>query len=623
MARGTAIVRVIGDVSGLKSALGKAESQLSGFSKRVAKFSAGAGLALGGALVANLGAGLKGIVENEDALAKFDDAASRSVKTIGQQRGALIEFSQALQRNTKLTQEDALAIGTQIAANQSLAGIVAKNVATLPQLSAVIADLSVKLGTDGAGAANLLARAMAKPEAASRLLIKSGIDLSAAEDAKLKSYSKSNNVLAAQEFILRKVQEATNGAAAAAGDTLSGKVIRAKNSIGELQESLAVALLPAVQKVTSVALAFSQWAEQNPTLVRNVAIGVGVLATALIGLGAVMYAVALINPYTLAILAVVAVAASIVWLSTRFEWFKNGVARVMDILYDLWVGRWAAMARVVANVVGGIASGVGKIAGFFGLDGIQDAANSVSDIANNVESAAKAAQKFSLGDAFSTGIDKLKDFKLPKFDVPAQKQLAFSGGKSLGSSVLKGVSDGVGDGKNSLADAISKTVRAARDRLKSAKDLAKQIRQAFDYSLNAMTLTDTGRSATLAYDLDQQLKKLRQFRAALDALRKKGLRGSVLTKLVEGGPDSLGAAQEILNSGQGGIANINKTSAAIDAERKALAEGEVKRRLGLDVNKPIKVVFDVTGADQEMKALIKKIVRVDGGGNVAVAFGRR
>jgi phage-related minor tail protein len=37
----------------------------------------------------------------------------------------------------------------------------------------------------------------------------------------------------------------------------------------------------------------------------------------------------------------------------------------------------------------------------------------------------------------------------------------------------------------------------------------------------------------------------------------------------------------------------------------------------------VRVVFDVTGADENMKRMIRKMVRVEGGGNVQVAFGQR
>lgn len=627
-AAGTAVIRILSDTSDLTRGLRRAEGQLNGFQKKAAsvgKASGALGGILGGVLVANLGLGLKGIMENEDALARYDAALRNSTKAVQSQRDGLIAYSNEMQRNTKFTQEDILAIGTQIAQMQSLSGVVSAGAVDTMGLTSIIANMATAMGTDGASAANLLAKAMANPAMAGRALKQVGVDLTAGEEAKLKTYAKSNDVLAAQEFILGKVKSATNGLADAAGDTMSGKIIRAKNSVGELQESMAAALLPAIERVTAAAFAFSEWAQRHPALIRNVVIGVGVLAGALIGLSVVMWATALINPYTAAIAGVVAVVAGIVYLSTRFQGFAAFMGNLMNVIYKLWYGRWFKMFELVASAAGAF---FGKIGGFLGkipgpIGDVGDAMGKLADGANAAKGAFGALADFNPGDTFVKGIDAIGKFKIPKPNIPAASKIVYNAGKGLGGTLAEGVASGTKAAGTKVEDAVKKVVQQARDRVKSAKDLAKDIRAAFAYTLNAMTFDDTSRSATLQYNLDEQLKKIKAFRVAVEALKKKGLRGSALTKLVEGGPDNLAAAQEILNTN--GVGKVNATSAAIDAESKKLAYGEVMRRTGVDLNRdrPVKVVFDVTGADKEMKALIKKIVRTDGGGDVAVAFGRK
>lgn len=268
-----------GDVRGLNDALGQAQTRTQKFGKAL---KVGALAAVGG-LAAGIAAGFKGVLDGVEAEAQLKDSLSRSSQAMRDQEGAIKAAATQLQQKTKFSYEDGLAIAANIAKNQSLSGVIDRGAISAADLTKQTADLATVLKTDGASAADLLGKALAKPESASRLLTKAGVDLTTAEEDKVKALVKSGKTADAQSFLLDKLKDATEGAADAAGETLPGKIERAKNSFGEMQESLAVALLPAFQAVTDAGLKLSAWAEANPGKMRAIVVVVAALA-AIIGI---------------------------------------------------------------------------------------------------------------------------------------------------------------------------------------------------------------------------------------------------------------------------------------------------------------------------------------------------
>lgn len=351
-------VRFSGDSSGLARAAQDGEKSMGRFSDRTQKFAkvALAGVAaLGVGLAAGLVAGVKGLQEGEEAEAKFNDALSRSTAGMRNQAEALKANAEELQRKTRFTYEDGLAISTAIAKNESLSGVIKKGITDAVGLTNVTADLATVLGTDGATAADQLAKALAKPESASRFLTKAGVDLSTAQEAQIKAWVKGGQTAKAQGFILDKLKEKSEGAALAAGETTAGQMERAKNAFGEVQEQLAVGLLPVLTDLLDRLVKVTAWAQENPGKVKLVVLILGALA-AIIGtvslaittwnalvkvataVQAVWNAVMAANPIVLITLAIIALIAVIVVIATKTDWFQR-----------LWSAAWGAIKGAVSG----------------------------------------------------------------------------------------------------------------------------------------------------------------------------------------------------------------------------------------------------------------------------------
>jgi hypothetical protein len=254
-------LRFTGDTSDLNRAMADGESRASKFGKAMGGIAKGAAVGVGGAallLGTQIKAGIGGLMEGEEAEAKFADALERSNKVMKGQEDLAKKRAEQLQKATKFSYEDGLAIAAVVAQQESLSDAVKRGTTDTSELIGISANLATVMGVDAKKAAELLAKAMAKPEGASKLLQQAGVDLSNAEEKKIKALVKSGKTVEAQTFLLDKLGEKTRGAADAAGNTLAGKIERAKNAFGELQEMLAAKVLPAVTWVIEKALELFQ-----------------------------------------------------------------------------------------------------------------------------------------------------------------------------------------------------------------------------------------------------------------------------------------------------------------------------------------------------------------------------
>src|SRR5690606_7604959 len=111
-----------------------------------------------------------------------------------------------------------------IAKQQSLTGVIDKGLMSAVDMTNLTADLATVMKVDGATAATAFAKAMDKPEAASRLLAKAGVDLSYAEEEKIRKLVQAGKTTEAQTILLKELKKQTEGAAEAAGNTLAGKM---------------------------------------------------------------------------------------------------------------------------------------------------------------------------------------------------------------------------------------------------------------------------------------------------------------------------------------------------------------------------------------------------------------
>jgi len=122
------------------------------------------------------------------------------------------------------------------------------------------------------------------------------------------------------------------GQAEIAGNTAAGGMKKLSTAIGEAKEGIGAAFLPIMEKLMPVLQSFAQWAQDNPAIITAVAVGVGVLAAAILLVNAAMA----LNPVTLITAGIIALGVAIFAAYKHFDGFH----KIVDIVFKGFTLYW-------------------------------------------------------------------------------------------------------------------------------------------------------------------------------------------------------------------------------------------------------------------------------------------
>jgi phage-related protein len=217
------------------------------------KLAAGAfgGALLGG--VAAFTAGLVGGFKEAVSYQKITDQLAQTIKATGGAAGVSVdglkkyagqlESMSGVDEELILSSQNVLATFTEI---QNKAG-VGNDVFNQASLAAL--NLSTTLGTDVAGAAVQVGKALNDPTKGITALSKAGVSFTQQQKDQIKTLQKSGNTLGAQKIILKELNKEFGGAAAAAGKGFGGTIARLKDTVSDAFRDIATRALPTVSKI--------------------------------------------------------------------------------------------------------------------------------------------------------------------------------------------------------------------------------------------------------------------------------------------------------------------------------------------------------------------------------------
>jgi hypothetical protein len=125
-------------------------------------------------------------------------------------------------------------------------------------------NLSVALGKDMASSAMLVGKALNDPIAGLSALSRAGIQFTDSQKETIKSLVEMGDTAGAQTIILEELEKQFGGSAEAFGETTAGMVAKFQNELGELGESIAAGLMPAVDAMLPQLIAFVDEMQANP-----------------------------------------------------------------------------------------------------------------------------------------------------------------------------------------------------------------------------------------------------------------------------------------------------------------------------------------------------------------------
>lgn len=207
------------------------------------KFLAGGALVVGGAALAGMGAGLKTsmdeAIEAEEVMASF----MQTLKSTGREGEISVEMADKLANGlmqvTKFSDEEILSAETMLLRFKNI------NADAFPRALGLSLDLAQAMGTDAATAAQQLGKSLLEPGEGMRVLKAAGVTLSEEEKKMIEQMVATGDSAGALDLIFGKLEKGIGGAAQAAGETFSGQMTIAKNTLLNVAEGIGNVLLPA------------------------------------------------------------------------------------------------------------------------------------------------------------------------------------------------------------------------------------------------------------------------------------------------------------------------------------------------------------------------------------------
>lgn len=164
------------------------------------------------------------------------------LKATGNAAGFTLDQMKALasevQANTKYGDEYVLGLQGVIATFRNVRGDEFKE-ATMLAL-----DMATVLGGDAKGAAMQLGKALNDPIAGISALSRAGVTFTDQQKEMIHTLMESGDVIGAQKIILEELRGEFGGAAAADAKTFEGQMTQVNNTLGDIKETLGMAVIP-------------------------------------------------------------------------------------------------------------------------------------------------------------------------------------------------------------------------------------------------------------------------------------------------------------------------------------------------------------------------------------------
>jgi hypothetical protein len=298
------IVEIVGDASSLERAFARSNRSAKRFQNDMSKTTrranvsfVGLGNSIAGVSTALLGgAGLAYALHSVFEETKLVQQVGAQTRAVLDSTGSVAGVSarhvnQLAKRMAKLSGESSTVVrsGENLMLTfTNVRNVVGDNNDIFDQATLAAADMSAALGKDFPAAAKTLGKALQNPIRGVSTLRRANVSFTKAQEATIKSLVESGRMLEAQKLILRQVELAYGGSAAAAGDTFAGKVNRLRNSLLELGVTVGTQLLPVVTPLVDKMVAWLEKPKNKKKVIDETTTAIEGMTTAFEGLGSVI-----------------------------------------------------------------------------------------------------------------------------------------------------------------------------------------------------------------------------------------------------------------------------------------------------------------------------------------------
>lgn len=361
-------IDIISDASGATRGLDDATSGVDRFQRGLDRASIAAGAALGGLALLGKSAfdAASAMQQSTGAIESVFGASATIIKSISE------DAAQGVGLSTSAYQDMAAAIGASLKNMGQDQDTAAGNTAKLIQYGA---DLAATYGGTTADAVAALGSAL---RGETDPIERYGINIKQATiDAYLAAQGLDGLTGAAATqaqaaAVMALVQQQAGGALGAfarEADTAAGQQQRATAEMENAAATIGQALLPIVADLATKLAEVARWAAENSNVIVPLAVVIGGLAAAVLLTNAAVAAWTAIttiataaqwlwnvalsaNPLGLIILAIAAVVGAVIFMYSKFEWFRDLVGAIGDFFGSAWEAILTAIQWVWDKVSG-------------------------------------------------------------------------------------------------------------------------------------------------------------------------------------------------------------------------------------------------------------------------------
>ena len=353
------IVEYIAKTQSLSKATGDIEaggSKIKSSMKGVAG-AVGAGLAVG-AVVAFGKASVSAAEESAEATNRLDNIFRSMGDTTGKASQAAQDYASELSAQTAIEDEAIMAAQAMLATFGKVSDETARQAGVFDRATSAAADLAAAGFGSLESNAVQLGKALQDPVKGITALARSGVTFTESQKEQIKAMVASGRQLEAQKMVLAAVEQQVKGTAAATASESEKMAV----SFGEVQESIGMALLPAINELAPLLNMLAKFIAKNVDWLVPLAAGFVAAAVALkvLTVAQLLFNVALgATPIGLILIGIAALVTAIIllwknWDTVTAAWAKGceAVKRAAQAVFDWVKANWPLLLAILAGPFG-------------------------------------------------------------------------------------------------------------------------------------------------------------------------------------------------------------------------------------------------------------------------------
>lgn len=408
-----------------------------------------------------------------------------------------------------------------------------------------------------------------------------------------------------------------NGGATTAANSIAGKFKNISISLDETKESIGKSLLPAIAAVLPFLQKLARWAEDNPTVFRNVALAIAGVTAAVIALNIALN----LNPFVAIATAIGVAIVAMVALYTKFEGFRVVVNKVVNAVigyFEMMFNAWIFGANQFIKILNGMSSALK----FIGIDlGKLDKIGKITlgRLDDTAETAAEKAYKLAKSWSEVQGALKAATPTIDKTTTATGKVGAAAKKTAKDTKELtdaqKALKTAFKDAIEAVKDKFSPALAQANKQLTDATDIynsfynatADVVRGIFNVGDAWTTAADSEGAKTFFGVLDDQAKKAGELANGIEKLIANGLDDPALLQsiLASGADVGLEIINGLLAGGKASIDRLVGISTTINAAADRIAKLTADKWYKSGIDQAQQIVNGVNSVIENTEFLLK------------------